>query len=205
MRAARLDRLRRGSIAATGATFVALLSHVSAGAAMPGPLGLIAPWILALAVCTVLVGRSWGPIRMTAAVLVSQAIFHVLFVLGTVTPSGVAQPEHQHGLMLMPMPAAAPSGASTALVPDAAMLLGHGVAAAATVLFLRHGERTVLALARLVTSAFARLAVVFRASLPTVTPTVPRPRALVVQIRPTHADPSISPRSLRGPPLPVVA
>src|SRR5690606_16871403 len=83
MRTARMTRVARGSAAATLATFVALLSHVAAGGAMPGWLGVAAPWMFSILVCVPLAGRRLSVLRVTAAVVVSQALFHVLFVLGS--------------------------------------------------------------------------------------------------------------------------
>ncbi|MDK7750784.1 hypothetical protein QP572_10535 [Brevibacterium sp. UMB10442] len=47
----------RGVIAAVFATFTALFAHVVGGAPMPGWLGIVAPLILSIFLCTVLAGR----------------------------------------------------------------------------------------------------------------------------------------------------
>ena len=51
MSSARSARATRGVIAATFATLVALISHVAGGGAVPGPIGVIAPLILSIAIC----------------------------------------------------------------------------------------------------------------------------------------------------------
>lgn len=76
-------RLLRGGTAATLATAVALGGHLAGGGAMPGWLGLLLPWWLAVAASTLLAGTRFSLPRMGAAVLVSQALFHGLFVAGT--------------------------------------------------------------------------------------------------------------------------
>lgn len=76
-------RLLRGGLAATVATAVALTGHVLAGGAVPGWLGVLVPWWLSVAVCTVLAGARFTPARMSAAVLGSQVLFHGLFMAGT--------------------------------------------------------------------------------------------------------------------------
>ena len=81
MSRSRATRVIRASVAASIATFVALFSHVAAGGAMPQWLGIAVPWVLSLAVCTVLVGRALSLVRLSAAVLVSQLLFHLLFHL----------------------------------------------------------------------------------------------------------------------------
>ncbi|MGY5766018.1 hypothetical protein ACXET9_12545 [Brachybacterium sp. DNPG3] len=82
-------RLLRGGAAATIATAVALSGHVIGGGDMPGWLGVLVPWWLSVAACTVLAGSRFSPARMSAAVLTSQVLFHGLFMAGTVTDSAV--------------------------------------------------------------------------------------------------------------------
>ena len=75
-------RLLRGVAAAVAATFIAAFSHVDAGG--PPPDGTIILLSLALSglVCTALAGRSLSLWRLSAAVVLSQALFHGLFSLG---------------------------------------------------------------------------------------------------------------------------
>jgi hypothetical protein len=132
----------RGFAASTLAIFVALAGHVSGGGQMPGPLGIVVPWVFAFMISVLLAGRRLSLTRLSLSVVVSQFLFHVLFVLGTTTPSGVAIP-HVHGapLVLPPLPIV-PDAASA----DAAMWLGHAIAAAVTVAVLHRGERLLLSL-----------------------------------------------------------
>lgn len=131
---------------ASVATFAALLSHVVAGGDVPGWVGAFAPWMIAVAVSTLLAGRGLSRVRLGASVVVSQLLFHVLFVLGTPTPrvaaSGSLMHRH-HGGAPLSLGDSLGDGdaAASALCADPAMWTGHGIAAAITILFLCQAER----------------------------------------------------------------
>ncbi|WP_405375070.1 MULTISPECIES: hypothetical protein [unclassified Microbacterium] len=144
MRATRASRVLRGGLAASVATWVALLSHVTAGGTPPGWLGVAAPLALSLALCTALAGRRLSLIRLAIAVTLSQVLFHTLFLLGTVTPSGSAAP-HAHAHLALPAMTDA-AGSAAALHGDLAMWALHGLAALVTTLVLHRGERAARAL-----------------------------------------------------------
>ena len=156
-------------VAGSTATFVALLSHVAGGGAMPGPLGIAVPWVLALAVSVTLAGRRLSAIRLTLSVAISQFLFHVLFTVGA---SAVAAPVGHHGGVVEPAVLAVSGGATEP--PNIAMWIGHGVAAVITVAVLYRGERAVrrvmafaLAVARRVSRAItARLGTPHTATRP---------------------------------------
>lgn len=116
---------------------------------MPGPIGILVPWLLSFTVCVLLAGRRLSVLRLSLSVLVSQALFHTLFVLGMITPSGV-QLGHVHDAPLM-----LPTGTDVTpvLTADGTMWVGHLVAAALTVLALHQGERLLLALRDLAVQA----------------------------------------------------
>ncbi|MGM1015914.1 MAG: hypothetical protein ACQEW8_00030 [Actinomycetota bacterium] len=143
MHRSRKPALLRGFAASSAAIFVALAGHVTAGGQMPGPLGILVPWILSLMVCVLLAGRSLSITRLSASVAASQFLFHVLFVLGTVTPSGTAAPAHVHGGALV-LPESV--GLSGAVAADGTMWVGHAIAALITVVALHRGERMLLTL-----------------------------------------------------------
>jgi hypothetical protein len=134
------------------------MSHVSAGGAVPGWLGIAVPWVLSVMVCTILAGRKLSLLKLSVAVVVSQLLFHTLFVLGTVsTVASGAMPVGAHAHVLMPV--APVSDATAIMVPvmvqsDLTMWLMHGLAAMVTVAALYRGERAVLHL-RSVTAEFA--------------------------------------------------
>ncbi|MFJ4224616.1 hypothetical protein [Microbacterium sp. NPDC089695] len=149
MTSTRKPAVVRGLVASSVAIFVALAGHVSGGGAMPGALGILVPWMLSFAACVLLAGRRLSLIRLALSVGVSQFLFHTLFVLGTITPSGAAAP-HVHGAPLV-LPAVA--GATGAVVADGGMWVGHLIAALVTVAALHRGERLALALYALAAQA----------------------------------------------------
>ncbi|BDZ40119.1 hypothetical protein [Microbacterium suwonense] len=150
MRPSRKIPLLRGFVGATVATFVALASHVWTGGAMPGMLGIAVPWLLSLTVCTLLAGRRLSLLRLSVSVLLSQLLFHALFVLGSITPTGVLTP-HVHGLAGGFGPGGFEPGAlgpgTAVLVPQGAgMWFGHLAAGVLTIVLLHRGELIVRAL-----------------------------------------------------------
>ncbi|MDR2322055.1 MAG: hypothetical protein LBE60_10465 [Microbacterium sp.] len=150
MFASRKPAVVRGFAAATLSIFIALAGHVTGGGEMPGPLGLLVPWLLSLMVCVLLAGRKLSLIRLGLSVAASQLLFHTLFVLGTITPSKAPRP-HVHGMPQM-LPEA--SGIlPEAVAADGTMWAGHAVAAAMTVAALHWGERLVLAIRELAAQA----------------------------------------------------
>lgn len=154
-------RLLRGWSAAVIATVLAAGSHTLAGPGHhdDGPSPLV--WILTLAlagpVCTALAGRLLSWTRLSVGVLLSQAVFHALYSLGPAAPPSAALPSasfghlHTHGSLAAPAPLPGVSDPAVAepLLPAAehTMLAAHLLAAVATVVLLRHGERSVLATA----------------------------------------------------------
>ena len=150
MFASRKPAVLRGFAAATLSIFIALAGHVTGGGEMPGPLGLLVPWVLSLMVCILLAGRKLSLIRLGLSVAASQLLFHTLFVLGAITPSKAPRP-HAHG-----MPQLLPEASGLlpeAVAADGTMWAGHAVAAAMTVAALNRGERLVLAIRELAAQA----------------------------------------------------
>lgn len=130
----------RGAAAALVSTFVALMSHLLAGGAMPGTWGVVVPLVLATSVSTVLalIPLSW--VRLTTSVAVSQVLFHLLFVLGAAAPqqvpaAGGGAPGHHAGTLAMAVPVA-----PHAVHASGPMWVSHVVATVVTVLVLRRGE-----------------------------------------------------------------
>ena len=142
----------RGFAAASLATFAALAGHVTGGGQMPGPLGIAVPWVLSFMICVLLAGRKLSVIRLSASVVVSQLLFHVLFVLGTVSPSGIAMPHVHRAPLVLPVGPAG-SGVAEAVVADSSMWFGHALAAIVTVVVAYRGERLLLALRALAVQA----------------------------------------------------
>lgn len=172
MSSARSTRALRGLVAATVSTFVALLSHIAVGGAMPGPLGIVAPLVFSTLVCVMLAGRRLSLIRLSIAVAISQVLFHTLFVLGA-GGAGVAggragdastAGHAMHGGPVMLDAAAAPLAHSGHVASW--MWIAHVVAGLITIAALHRGETILgrladikeLVLQRLVPPALAVLA-----------------------------------------------
>lgn len=217
-------RLLRGGVAATVATAVALSGHVIGGGEMPTWIGILVPWWLSVAACSVLAGSRFSLARMSAAVLTSQALFHGLFAAGTVgdgsvalqAPPGKSLGHHAHAEASSWSSASsgssggaveAPLHASHSMLDHAvsgaggwSMIAGHLVAAALTIILLQRGEALVLRGFGLARS----LLLFLRPALPSV-PGVLLPAPL--RIRPGTARVRrvrravLSPRLRRGPPV----
>jgi len=214
-------RLVRGAAAATVTTAVALTGHLLGGGELPAPLGIAITWWLAVTACTVLAGTRFSLLRLGAAVLGSQALFHALFVVatggsGTVTmvdPPGSQLYHHQHTLTTAGGAAGAHAGhlaqigdaasthAAHGLVMDPRMLLGHVLAGLLTTLLLHRGERFLF---RAFGAARRLIGVLGRLPAPAAPVLVPaaRPRPVPDLTHLDHAQRAVlSEQVLRGPPL----
>lgn len=194
-RQSRAPRVARGTVAASVATFVALLSHVSSGGQMPGVVGVVVPLALSFVVCTALAGRRLSLVRLGFAVAISQLLFHTLFVLGSYSPGAAG---HVHGA-----PVLLTDGASAPIVTaDAAMWIGHFIAAVATTALLHRGERTIAVLrdlaVRSVAWVRARARIVAAAFGPAP---VRRVHAMIVAEVPPVSAVIVESARRRGPPL----
>ena len=139
--ARRCVQLSRGAAAAFVSTFVALMSHLIAGGAMPGTLGVVVPLLLATSVSTVLALVPLPWVRLTTSVAVSQVLVHLLFVLGAAGPqqvpaAGGGAHGHHAGTLAMAVPDVVPHAAHV----TGPMWASHAVATVVTVLVLRRGE-----------------------------------------------------------------
>lgn len=201
MRSSRMPRLVRGSLAASIATFVALLSHVSGGGTAPSWIGILVPLVVSVLVCTALAGRSLSLTRLGVAVLGSQALFHLLFVLGTFGPSaktGTGHAHHHDAAMSMTMETSDMTVVSTA---GASMWIAHAVAALITVAALYRGERAVLRLRDVARQmvAWVRRAAAF--TIPSFVLVPRRVQAVAVSLPPALLVLFVSVSRRRGPPV----
>ncbi|WP_460799530.1 hypothetical protein [Microbacterium sp. GXF0217] len=181
-------RLLRAAAATSVATTLAAVSHTIGGGMPPHPLLVIALSVLLIPLAAVLIGRRPSATRTALTVLVSQAVFHVLFqvLAGSLTDAAVPSGGHAHHVATL--------GPVVAVVaPDAPMLLSHLLAALATTLLLWHGERILRAVADWTR---ARLLPVIPA-LPVRTRVRWTPTALVVT---TSLTPLTTVVRRRGPP-----
>lgn len=186
-------RALRGAAAAWIATIVAATSHTLAGGGAPAPALVGVLGILASPLAIVLVGRRLTAWRAGATVVAAQALFHVSFALTAgVDPAAVTG--HVHHATLDGSP-----GPVSGVLPDGPMLLGHAVAAAATMLALYFGERMLRALGRGLRSMLRR------AGDPVLAPVVLLRRAAAGVPAPRALGVVLSDVSRRGPPSFVIA
>lgn len=183
MASPRSRNLGRGVSAAVFATFVALMSHLLGGGAMPGPLGLLVPLLVALPLCVLLMQRRVTLLRLAAAVTGSQVLFHTLFVLGTPV-SGTVQTTGDH--------AGHAAGTGTIVVTAAhtghaspTMWLWHAVAAVATTIAL-HGWHRSLARVRATLARIRRACSRLLDRVPATNPPAGPSRA----VSPAHVAPA---------------
>ncbi|KAA9089764.1 hypothetical protein [Microbacterium radiodurans] len=209
MTQARQHRALRASAAATLATFVALMSHVAAGGDPPAVLGVVLPWSLSLLASLLLVGRRLSLVRLSAAVVAAQALFHVVFALGIMpaapavgAAAGDAPAAGGGHAGHMSFPASLGSDASALpahLAPDLAMVLAHAAAAVITIAALHRAERLVSALLAVARRIAVRLRAVLGGIISRPMPPAPaRPRSGGRVAR--HPRPLIAAPALRGPP-----
>ena len=193
-------RVGRGAVAASLATFVALVSHVSAGGVIPGPVGVLVPLLLSFVVSVALAGRRLSVWRLGLSVVVSQALFHTLFVLGSYdlgAGAGAGAGAHAHGDAV---PVAAGSSSSPVLTVDADMAAGHLVAVVVTTLALHRGERTLAGLRALARACVAWVRARVRVSV-FIPASVRRVRAAVVATVPPVSTMVVRASARRGPPV----
>lgn len=178
-------RLLRGAAASSIATIIAAVSHTIGGGAPPHPLLIIALSVLLTPLSALMVGRTQRVGRLSAAVLVSQTVFHVLFVALGATASSAVVTGHHHVMTLDPE--------SSTVAPDAGMLGAHVVAAAITIAVLWRGEQLLCAIRRWVRA-------VLRTRIPRVHASWPVPPSLPVTARRCASRVHTGDISRRGPP-----
>lgn len=206
MHLTRPARALRAVGAASVSTFAALFAHVAAGGTVPGFAGIAVPLALAVLTCLPLSGRRLSLTRLAVSVVVSQVLFHALFVLGAPAPAATAPAmDHSmhgmhgmHGSAHLTLTDVAPLASSSLWVP--VMWIGHVGAAIVTIAALHHAERVLERIAALGARIWATL---IPALLLFVPATIERPTRVVVAALPIvagrHADDDVAP--LRGPPV----
>lgn len=137
----RWSRVLRGALVASFAVFTAMFSHLAGGGPAPGLLGLVLALTFGILVSVAFAGRRMSLWRLSASVLLSQVVFHLLFAMGS-GPAAVVHQQGHHGAVTMTM------GAESGMAGHAdhlggGMLIAHLCAAIATIVYLRRGERTV--------------------------------------------------------------
>lgn len=141
-------RLARGSIAAALSTWVALAFHLVGGGELPAIAGVAIPFVLSWCACVALAAWRGHTLRLSASVLLSQGLFHLLFTLGA---SGRAGGGHHDTVVHLG------SADVASAAPWSSMWLAHLAAAVVTILALRSGERAIARLSRALVDGARRL------------------------------------------------
>jgi len=177
----RVLRVIRGLGASTTATFVAALFHEAGGGAAPSWAVVAFGLALASLAAIALAGTRASLWRLTAAVAVSQVLFHGLFTAAGDGSGALASADPHagmagHGGPPLAIPGLHAGAAGGASATDAGMVLSHGAALVVTVLALRHGERAIRALV-----AASGLRVVLALAMPFLRP-ADQPTAALARI-----------------------
>lgn len=156
--ATRWARVARGFIAAAVATLVAALFHVAGGGSAPSALALTLSITFSVLAALALTGRRLSTWRLAASVVISQALFHVLFSLGSASTTFATADGSMHvhaGSHLVAM--TAPHAAMASVIPDSPLMwFAHASAALVTIAALRFGERAFWGLFETVRMRLAR-------------------------------------------------
>ena len=153
-------RVIRGLLASAVAIFVAALFHVAGGGAAPGVIPLALSMAFASLASIALTARRLSLWRLSAAVGLSQLLFHLLFGLGsgtvTFASATAAGTTHLHPGAHLVMTAGAMPAAHSDLTPS--MWAMHLIAAVITVVALRFGEQSFWGLLQSTRMRVARIA-----------------------------------------------
>ncbi|KQR26392.1 hypothetical protein [Microbacterium sp. Leaf151] len=156
-RAGRAQRVGRGVAAAAVATFVATVSHASVGSQLPPASNVALALSLAAPVCVLLAGRAMSWWRLSAAVVLSQALFHGILTLD-LRGDGIAVGGAHHGGVTALFDAAATAHLPAVHAAHSPwMWAAHALAAVVTILALGRGERAVQAVVRFVIAALSMM------------------------------------------------
>ncbi|MFB9308448.1 hypothetical protein BJY17_002085 [Agromyces hippuratus] len=199
----RAAQLARGSATAVVALFLAAFSHGVAAGEAPGAVGLVLAGIVALGASVAFVGRRSTPLRTTLAVIVSQGAFHLLFGVGAGASSGsfvVSGGGHHQAVAFVDGAAGAAGTAPTGHVhADTAMLVGHALAAVATIVYLLAVEQAAW---RTLTTAARRFALRLTEPVPSLAQLVPGVRRVVAtRVPQLRSRLRFTALGSRGPPL----
>ena len=192
------------------ATFVAALSHTLAGGDPPGWLAVTISLAFSGPLCIALAGRKYSLWRVTASVVAAQAVLHLLFSIGMSSTGSPASPRPtgaaSHHEAVDPSTALSTSAdgllaAHPAIHFSAWMILAHFVAAAVTIMAIRHGVRAIQLTGRVISLQLRALTHV--AETPLLPASGERVRRMPVPILTLPRELALLLSSLRhrGPPL----
>jgi len=136
---------------------------------MPGLIGVAVPLILSIMMCVLLAGKRLSAVRLSVSVVLSQFLFHTLFVLGSISPTGLqSDPHAHHGILILPSLVASSAGPDSVSLASSGsgMWAGHLLSAAVTIVALYQGERIARGLRRLAAQLSTWLVALLRRAAP---------------------------------------
>jgi hypothetical protein len=143
----RSARAVRGLLTAAFSVFVAAFSHVAAGGDTPGVVGVTVALAFATMLSVALAGTTLSLGRLTASVILSQLLLHLLFGVGAAgsafTVTGAAH--HGGSMSIQPTASVLPQAG---MHDEGWMWVAHACAALVTIIALRYGEKAFWGLLR---------------------------------------------------------
>ena len=139
----RSEQLSRATVASAFAVVTAAVSHTVAGGEAPSLIAFFASLWLALLASFPLVGKSASVLRISATVLIGQAVLHSLYAFfpatSLVAPTAATDSllGHDHMLTSLTLPEMATMEQAA---PGIAMIAAHVLAAIASIVVLRHAD-----------------------------------------------------------------
>lgn len=196
----RWARLARGWLTASVAVFVAAFSHLVGGGSTPGLMGVALALAFAVPVSIALAGKSLSLVRLSVSVGFSQVLFHLLFGMGasggpTLTETG--SPHHAAVSVVAAAPGVAAHGLAH-LGPW--MWVAHALAAAVTIVALRHGEKTFWSLVEFTRTRLVAVLIACVAAVPVRLEAGTVRAALAAVFVPSDLGVLLSSTPRRGPP-----
>lgn len=137
----RSARAVRGLLTAAFSVFVAAFSHVAAGGQTPGTLGVIVALAFSTMVSVILAGKTLSLARLTASVILSQLLLHLLFSVGAAGSTFVVSGGSHHGGTVSIQPLATAAVSHAGMPGGEWMWVAHACAALVTIIALRRGEK----------------------------------------------------------------
>lgn len=128
--ASRKSRAIAGLVTATIAILAAAVAHLVAGGQLPGIVGVAAPWLLSVMICTLLANAKRSTWRLLVGATAAQVLFHYLFAIGAGGMDFTTSAHTHTGAAQMTMLPSLPSHSMS----FESMLVAHAVAAGVTVI-----------------------------------------------------------------------
>lgn len=144
-------RVAQGAAVAAFATFVAALSHTVGGGTPPGVLAVVLSMAFSVLLCITVVGGRLTLGRTVIAVAATQFALHALYSVQGAVPTAPSGGGMSHHRMTIDWS----SSAGSPVTFDTFMVVAHLIAAAVTVVAIRHGDRALRSAIRAIRLAIA--------------------------------------------------